>query len=339
MSSLKIPSYLGILLLLVGFSAENAQAQQQQSKADSINAAYFPEPIYVSLQKSGAIEKLPEQTIFKGFPGAHYLSVSPDGQTLAVSGFKTGRVYIADSETGKKRAALHIGEVVQGVKINPQGTFALAVNAAGGAVSVIDLDKDEVVKSIPVGRTPHNVQFSNEGSLAYVTVQGENKVAVLNMVSLKKVKDISVGSLEGPHNLDISPDGRRLWIRNKPQNSGDPGRVAVVNIATGQVINNVAAGPSHGGIDLEGGRFHVLATDIGGTTMEVIDPNGLASIRSLEVGAGPHGVRMSPGGRWAYVAATRSNQISVIDMRDLNVVDRIQTSGEFPFWISLVGNR
>jgi len=322
-----------VLFILLATSSR----AQQTNIATSTNK-FFPEPVYVSLQKTGAVERFPDGKVFKGFPGAHYLSVGPNGNILAISGFKTGQVYIADARTGKKEVTLKIGKVVQGVKIDPRGKYALAVNASGGAVAVIDLDKKRVVKSIPVGRIPHNVRFTSNGRLAYVTVQGEDKIAVLDMNTLKKVKEIPISGLKWPHNLDISADGRRLWIRNHPPKANDTGHVAMMNLASGQVRSSLAVGKFHGGIDLESPGSDVLTTNIGGNTVDVIDPNGLTIIKSITVGAGPHGVRYGPKGKWAYVSATRGNEVDVINMKTLKVAKRIKTKGTFPFWIALQGN-
>src|SRR5699024_4555017 len=119
------------------------------------------------------------------------------------------------------------------------------------------------------------------GRLAYVTIQSGHVVVVLDMVTLKKVKIIPVPGLHGPHNLDISPDGRRLWIRNRPALPDDIGHVAMMNIATGKIINSLPVGKFHGGIDVVPTSPYVLATDIGGDTVDVIDRNALAVITTI----------------------------------------------------------
>jgi len=158
------------------------------------------------------------------------------------------------------------------------------------------------------------------------------------MVKLKKVKEIPVTGLKGPHNLDLSADGRRLWIRNHPSKSTDTGHVVMMDIATGQVLTSLAVGKSHGGIDLNSNQSNIISTNIGGHTFDVIDPNGVTVIKKIEVGAGPHGIRYSADGRWAYVAATRDNEVAVIDMKTQEVVETIKTKRKFPFWITLQNN-
>lgn len=299
-------------------------------------AGYFPEPIYIALQNSDAVEVLPQGKVWHGFPMAHYIAIGPAGKTLAVSGFRTGNVYIADAKNGKKLATLKIGTLVQGVKISPNGRTILAVDASGNSVKVIDLKSLKVTHTISVGKNPHNVVFSRNGRLAYVTVQGANKLAVVNMMTFRTIREIPVTGLRGPHNLQLSRDGHDVWIRSHPAANQD-GHVVLVNLRTRRVLESIHVGLFHGGIDRTG-HSDILATDIGGDTVDVIDNNALGVIKRIKVGAGPHGVRLSPDGRWGYVSSTQANQVDVIDMRDLKVVQRIKTNGSFPFWIALRGN-
>jgi YVTN family beta-propeller protein len=315
---------------IIAFSSSYAAKSQ-----DNITK-YFPEPIYVALQGSDAVEVLPQQKVFHGFPQAHYIALGPSGDIMAISGFHTGQVYIADAKSGKKLATLKIGNVVQGVKIAPFGPLVLASDTSGGSVAVIDLNSLKVTKTIPVGKSPHNIVFSKNGKLAYVTVQGANKLAVIDMPTLSKVADIDIPGMNGPHNLDLANNGHWLWIRNHPSPT-QHGSVALLDLATHNVIKTLPVGYFHGGIDRIPGSV-VMTTDIGGDTVDVLDRNGVGVIKRITVGTAPHGVRISEDDRWAYVTSTGDNEVDVIDMRNLTVVQKIKTDGLFPFWIAMLGN-
>lgn len=298
---------------------------------------YFPEPIYVTLQNSDAIEVLPGGKVWHGFPQAHYVAIDPAGERLLISGFGTGDVYVADAETGKKLGTLKIGDVVQGVKIDPRGgRLALAADTSGDSVKVIDLDTIKITKTIAVGKSPHNIVFSPDGKIAYVTVQGANKLAVVDMSSLKKIRDIDIPGLDGPHNLDLSNNGHWLWIRShaSPTQNGD---AALLDLASRRVVESIPVGFFHGGIDQLNDSV-ILTTNIGGDTVDVIDANALGVIAQIKVGARPHGVRISHDGRWAYVTSTVDNEVDVIDMQSLQLVQKIKVDGSFPFWIAVLGN-
>lgn len=295
-------------------------------------ASLFPDPAYVSLQESNAVEALPTGTLWEGLDSAHYNAISPDGTRLLVSSKGTDKVYVVDTATGKILATFSIGATPQGVAIGPHGRWGLAVSAGTDSVAVIDLKNLKLAKVIKVGKIPHNARFSRSGKLAYVTLQGESGVAVIAMQSLSKIDEIPVPDIEGPHNLDISADGSVLWVR------GVAGKVAAVDIKTGKELALIKVGSGHAGIDVIPGGRYVFTGAVADRRVSVIDPKTFKVIKRIDVGQGSHGARASRDGRWVYVGVMAANKVAVIDTRTLKVVDQIPVHGKLPFWISVAGN-
>lgn len=292
----------------------------------------FPDPVYVTLQQSSAVETLPMGTTWGGLDNAHYNAISPDGTRLLVSSKDEGKVYVVDTATGKALATFNIGATPQGVAIGPHGHWGLAVSAGTDTVAVIDLDSLKVAKLVKVGKIPHNARFSEDGKLAYVTLQGETGVAVIDMQTLAKSDEIPVPGIEGPHNLDLSADGSLLWVR------GIAGKVAAVDIKTGKELALIKVGMGHAGIDVIPGGRYVFTGATADHIVSVIDPKTFKVIKRIDVGQGSHGVRASRDGRWVYVGVTATDKVAVIDTRTLKVVRQIPTHGKLPFWISVAGN-
>lgn len=292
----------------------------------------FPDPVYVTLQQSSTVEILPVGATWGGLENAHYSAISPDGTRLLVSSKDTGKVYAVDTATGKVLATFNIGATPQGVAIGPRGHWGLAVSAGTDTVAVIDLDGLKVAKAIKVGKIPHNARFSADGKFAYVTLQGEAGVAVIDMQALVKSDEIPVPGLEGPHNLDLSADGRLLWVR------GIAGKVAAVDIKTHQERALIEVGMGHAGIDVIPGGCYVFTGATADHIVSVIDPKTFKVIKRIDVGQGSHGVRASRDGRWVYVGVTATDKVAVIDTRTLKVARQIPTYGKLPFWISVAGN-
>ena len=311
--------------------AEAADEAPGQASAPSPQAA-FPAPAYVAVQNSGLVTSLPSGTAWPGVPGAHYNALSPDGSRLLVSGFKTGDVYVMDAHSGQLTATLSIGEVAQGVKIAPDGRHGLAVAPGEGIVAVIDLGAGELVKTIPVGPEPHNAVFTDDGSRAYVTLQGGGAVAVIDMATLEKVDEIPTPGLDTPHNLDLSEDGRRLWIRDFE------GQAGVLDLESRALVETFEVGNGHGGIDVVPGGRYVATGAIADATVTVIDAQRLEIAAEVEVGSGPHGVRASRDGRYLYASITADDTLAVIDAETLEVVQQVPVGGAFPFWIAVPGN-
>ncbi len=296
------------------------------------SAQYFPSPVYVTLQGSDSVESLPSGTRWDKLDSAHYVAISPDGKQLLVSSAATKNAFIVDAKTGKKLATIAVGAVPQGVEIGPHGHFGLAVSAGTDSVTVIDMQALKPVKTIKVGKTPHNARFTADGKLAYVSLQGGTGVAVLDMRSLTRTGEIAVPGVHGPHNLDLSDDGRVLWVRDLT------GSVAAVDLKTRKELAVIPVAPGHAGIDVIPGGRYVVTGGIAGHAVDVIDPATFKIVKQIEVGQGPHGVRASRDGRWLYVDVTATNKVAVIDTHTLEVVRQIDTQGKLPFWIAVRGN-
>lgn len=299
------------------------------TRAATSQDRFFPAPVYVTLQGSDAVEILPSGRVCTGLVGAHYDAVSPDGRLLLVSSAKRPEVYLVDTRSCKRLATFDVGPTAQGVAFSPDGHRGLAVSARNGSVSVIDVRSRKVIKTIAVGTGPHNAVFTADGKRAYVTLQGGAGFVEIDMQTLAKVREIP--TIDLPHNLDFSPDGKTLWIRDFV------GHVAAVNAATGKLFAEIPVGPSHAGIDVIPDGRKVLTGAIGGHLVDVVDPEAFKVIQRIDVGRGPHGVRASRNGRWAYVAVTGTNELVVLDMHTLKVARRIPLHGKFPFWIAVAG--
>ncbi len=314
---------LGIALAL-GLAATSAGASQPQN--------LFPAPVYVTLQASNAVENMPAGQVWSALTGAHYDAISPDSKHLLVSSKDAPEAYLVDARSGEKLTTLEIGPTPQGVAFSPDGRWGLAVSAGNGTVAVIDITARKVVKSVAVGKAPHNIRFTPNGKLAYVTLQGGTGVAVVAVATWKKIDEIPLPGINGPHNLDLSADGKTLWVRDLV------GKVAAVDIASRKELAVIPVGLGHGGIDVIPHGRYVFTGAIADHAVDVIDPTSFKVIKRIDVGQGPHGVRASKDGRWVYVGVTGTNQVAVIDTRTLAVVKQLATQGKLPFWISVAGN-
>lgn len=292
----------------------------------------FPAPLYTTLQSSDAVESMPSDKVWRGLSGAHYVAVDPRGERMLVSSKDLPEAYLVDTRTGKKLATFDVGPVPQGVTISPDGSRGLAVGAGDGTVSVIDMQAQKKIATIAVGKVPHNARFSDDGTRAYVTLQGASDVAVVDMRTLTKTGEIPVPGVKGPHNLDLSADGKTLWVRDLV------GHVAAVDIASAKELAVIPVGLGHAGIDVVPGGRYVVTGAIADHVVDVIDPTTFKVVKRIDVGQGPHGVRASADGRWLYAAMTGTDKVAVIDMQTLEVARQIPVDGKLPFWVAVAGN-
>jgi YVTN family beta-propeller protein len=292
----------------------------------------FPASVYVTLQGSNAVQDMPAARAWAGVPSAHYDAVDSRGKLMLVSSQDQPKVFLLDARNGKQLASFGIGPTPQGVTISPDGRWGLAVSAGSGTVALIDLRARKLVATIAVGKVPHNARFSSDGKLAYVTLQGGTGVAVVDMRTREKVREIPVPGIRGPHNLDLSADGKTLWVRDLV------GHVAAVDLASGKELAVIPVGLGHAGIDVIPGGRYVFTGAIADHVVDVIDPVTFKVVKRIDVGQGPHGVRASRDGRWVYAAVTGTDKVAVIDVRTLEVVKQVPVRGKLPFWLAVAGN-
>ena len=293
-------------------------------------AGKFPAPVYVTMKGSGTVEAFPAARSWPGGPNMLYDALTPDGRTLLATSPSEGKVYLFDTASGRITARIAVGKAPKGVKVTPDGRFAYVSNQGSANISVIDLKQRRLVDNIAVESEPHNVRFTTRGDRAYVTLQGGAGLGVIDTATRKEIRVIPLPGLNGPHNLDLSPDERTAYVRDFVR------RVAVVDLVQGKVRKLIEVGAGHGGIDVAPDGRAVATASIASDFVSIIDPRTL-KVRSIQVGPAPHGIRFSRDGHWLYVTVTGANQVVVIDTGTWRVARRIAV-GRFPFWVAVPGN-
>ncbi len=329
---LKNRSSIGRLLVtlsLLGLIGVSCGGSTKESPKPMVN--YFPEPAFVSLKKASKVEQFPSESVWNGGPNMLYNSVTPDGKVLLATSPNTSRVHAFDTRSGKKLAVIKVGKGSKGIKISPNGKEAYVTNEAEASISVIKLSNFKVVAKIKTKKKPHNVRFNKKGSRAYVTLQGGAGLGVIHTRKRKMIKVIPIKGLVGPHNLDLSKNGKYAFVRDTYNT------VAVVRLRSGKVKKLIKVGLGHAGIDVIPNGKYVFTGAIGDKVVTVINAKTLKVVKKIEVGKGPHGVRASKNSRWVYVSVTDANTVVVIDTKTLKVAKTYKV-GQFPFWISVNGN-
>ena len=178
----------------------------------------------------------------------------------------------------------------------------------------------------------------------YVADEGANTVSVIDAASFKKVGSIPVG--QGPHNVQVSPDGRWVWVTingeptkaaeamqagkmPKPEHAAmagagaKAGAVWVIDTANGTVTAKVRVGmhPAHVVVANDGRSAYV--SNGGDNTVSVIDTATQRVMGMIPVGASPHGLRITPDGKHVWVANLKGGTVSVIDTESRKQVTQI----------------
>jgi YVTN family beta-propeller protein len=170
----------------------------------------------------------------------------------------------------------------------------------------------------------------------WVADENGNSITVIDASTNEVVTTLT--GIEGPHNLQVSPDGTNVWAVSGHDNSA-----VQIDVRTHTVLGTIPTGehPAHIVVSPDGGTVYV--TNGGENSVTVIDGATKDVITTIPVGESPHGLRPSPDGRWIYVANASDTTLSVIDtttnerVTDIEVGDRpvqvaFDPNGEFVYF-------
>jgi YVTN family beta-propeller protein len=141
---------------------------------------------------------------------------------------------------------------------------------------------------------------------------------------------------DGPEGIDVTSDGKEVWTAHTAD-----GAVSVIDVATRKVthtlnLNMVRANR----LKLTPDGKYVLISDARGGKLLVLDAAAKKEIKRIDIGRGPTGIVMVPGGRQAIVAVSGDNMLAYFDLKTLEVTDRF-SPGKNPdgmHWIAAAGD-
>lgn len=158
-----------------------------------------------------------------------------------------------------------------------------------------------------------------------------------------------------PHNVQITPDGRKLLVVGSPMDAEGMGhggemhgQMSMPMSAGGELLLldptdltappiEIAVGnhPAHVVTDSEGRRAFV--TNAEDDTISVVDLAAGRVTGTLPTGDYPHGLRPSPNGRQLLVANVQDGTVSLFDIRKLTEIARIPV-GKAPVQVAFLPN-
>jgi YVTN family beta-propeller protein len=133
---------------------------------------------------------------------------------------------------------------------------------------------------------------------------------------------VKVGS--GSEGFDVLGDGKTVWVAN-----AQDGTVSIIDFASKRVAETLA-------VDVKGAnrlRFTLdgrtaLISSLSGADLVFVDVASRRVVKRLKIGTGAAGIVMQPDGARAFVACTPDDYVTVIDLKTMDVVGKIDVGGE-----------
>lgn len=271
--------------------------------------------------------------------GPHEVIASADGKLAFVANYGTQQSLGSSLSVVDIAARKEIRRVDLGALRRPHGImerdgkvyFTCEVNRL---VARYDAATDKIDWMMGTGQNAtHMLVISKDQKQIYTANIGSDSVTAMEFQAPppapSKITHISVG--KQPEGIDLSPDGKELWVG---QNAD--GNISIIDTATNKIKETfkVAQQPIRVKFTPDGKR--VLVSDPQTGILCVLDAATRKEINRIEVGEVPVGILITPDGQRAFVATMQANRVAVINLDDYSIIARIEP-GKGPDGLAWVG--
>ncbi|MDX2184007.1 MAG: beta-propeller fold lactonase family protein [Gemmatimonadaceae bacterium] len=307
------------------------------------------QPVLVLLKSNASAAQLsPSGAVEFSLPtgvGPHEVVVGPDGRTAVVADYgarEPGRsLTVLDLVDRRVVRTIDLGEYRRphGLAWLPGSRRVLVTCETNQVVLVVAVDEGRVESAIGTNaRGTHMVVVSKDGRTAWTSNIG-GSVSRLNLVSRTLEKTAPIGA--GPEAIDVSPDGRELWVGDRQLN-----RVTILDAVTLDSLASLPTGefPNRAKMTPDG-RTVLISNARSGTIAvydrqqrvrlpDIVIPFDASRVKDqllgTQMGASPVplGILMHPAGQRAWVALAATDQIAELDVTARRVARLINTGRE-----------
>jgi YVTN family beta-propeller protein len=281
--------------------------------------------VFVSDIATGDLAELGAKT-YHVSRSVHGLGISTDHRWLYVTDVAGNRLYVyplANGALGDVKSAHVVPVGAQPVHVvnSLDGRRLFVTNFAGASVSVIDTSTWTVTKTITTPASPHGIVLSPDGHSAYVACYGAASIVAIDTASLQVAQTIALPALSEPYGIATSSDGRYLYASDNLT-----GRLFVVDTSNGggHVLPSVLVGQRPALIAHSSDGKTLYVTSGGSHSLAVVsltpDPAHPSVRATVNLSGYPHGLAVTPDGRYVVVATTSGKTLMVVDTQTDTVV-------------------
>jgi len=188
----------------------------------------------------------------------------------------------------------------------------LELDAAGGAVLEAWKTGQEI---------SHMIVPSVDETRLFVANIRSGSVTIIERATDRVTSLVTAPGAEG---IDVSPDGREVWVTNRADSS-----ISVLDARRDTVIAKIESGgrfPIRVKFTPDGREAWVSCLQSNAVT--IFDARTRKLLATLPVAAAPVGIQMAADGRRAFVANTNDDLVTVIDVAARKVVATFTTGNE-----------
>jgi len=279
--------------------------------------------------------------------GPHEVAVSPDGKTAVICNYgdKTpgNSLSIINIENKSVTNTINLNEYHRphGIVFLKDGKHISVTSEHSQKLLIINLQKENIIHAIDTqAQISHMVALTPNENRAFVANIGSGSVSVIDLTKHQFITEIITG--DGTEGLDISPDGKQLWVANR---GGDS-----IRIIDTESLNLIAEFPCPSfpiRVKFTPDGSRVLVSNARTGDLAVFDTKSRKEIKRINMNEKvaddidsrlfsdrfgtspvPVGILVEPKGNYAFVANTNADIVTVIDLNNLEITNRLRGGKE-----------
>ncbi len=257
----------------------------------------------------------------------------------------TDKLFVIDMKANPPKLVdtLTLGKQPSGLSFSPKGDIALVCNRGDGTISVLKIDGTKVTPSGTVTVSPgvSQVIFTPDGKHALAVKSPDNKVAVLDVDGDKVTYNkVDVPTFPFPYNIVVSPDGKLAVTADNGGGGGSDGSLDAATVIDLQGphphgIAHITIEDAPEGLAMApNGKYAVVANvngsnnpqawyyhKTGSVTLLKINGTTVTAGKTVQVGALPEAIMVSPDSRYVYVGNFLDKDFSILKVTGTDIVD------------------
>ena len=256
----------------------------------------------------------------------HEVDVSADGKLAFVTNYGTGAggntLSVVDLAARKELHRVDIAPLTRPHGLWAVGNKAYFTAEANRVVARYDAATNKIDMMLGTGQSStHMVLALKDESKLFTANIGSDSITIAERSGGGAWNTTVVPVGLGPEGFDLSPDGKQLWAANSRD-----GSISVIDLATKKVVNtfNIGTKRSNRLKFSPDGRL-VLVSDLEVGELVILEHSTRKDLKRIKLGRGLAGILITPDSTRAYCAATGDNNVAVVDLKTLELIDRLQT--------------
>lgn len=277
----------------------------------------------------------------------HEIAVAPGGNLAAISNYGNraaagNSITVIDLAEQKVLRTIDLGGNTRPHGMNWIGGDRLIVTTEGSKkLLIVDPRDGRILHEVGTAQEiSHMVAVTPDAKRAFIGNIGSGSVTVVDLAEGKKIADIETGA--GAEGLTVTPDGKEVWVGNRGNDT-----LTVIDAKSLEILEQVPCKgvPIRVVSTHDGKRILVSCASTGEvvafdrkTRKELVRrkldlstvPDAATRLFGERFGESPVpvGLVVSPDDKLAWVAATQSDVVVVVEVETLEVIDLIRTGKE-----------